>query len=777
MEIIDEKGRLFGTVNVVDALVVLLVLAVGLAGVALVVSGGGGPVGPTETQYVTLDLGTQSEFLIEQIEVGDTGSLGGDTHGVTITDSYFTTSGGGTNAVVRVAVNQTGGGPFTVGGEPLRVGRSLEFVNESYALDNATVREVGNESALPTPERTVVLRGTVPNAVAADVSAGEAITVAGSRVATVREIATYSAENPDRQTLFLNATLRTYSTGDAVRFGGTRVEAGQSLTLPIAGYQFSGTIDRVGGGLDRTTEPVLTTGVVSADTANRIESGDTYQLSGQSVATVENVTAYDTDDPDEKRVYVGLSLQTLGYGDELRFGDQTVEEGVTLPFETETYDFDAEVLRMGMADFQPETESVIVASVVNADIARELDSGDTYEVAGRTVATVENVTAYDTDNPNRKRVYAGLSVQTLGYGEQLRFGTQAIEEGTTLPFRTQQYELSGDIIRTETADLQLESERVIVSDVVGAETARMLNEGDTYEVAGRTVATVKNVTAYDTDNPDRKRVYAGLSVQTLGYGEQLRFGTQAVEEGTTLPFRTQQYEFEGDILRLDTSDLQLTTEGVLVTDVVDVDVAQRIQGEDTYEVAGRTVATVENVAVYGTDDPDRKRVYVGLSVEALGYGELPLFGSDNPLREGSTLPFRTLAYEFTGDIVRLDGFQQPGQQTTRTVTLEMANVSPERADSVTAGLTETNAGQTFARVTNVNVTPAVITLTSESGDIFEREHPVNKDVTLTVELSVRESETGVRFKGRTIQEGNQVTLDLGVTTITATVTELDADDE
>jgi len=777
MEIIDEKGRLFGTVNVVDALVVLLVLAVGLAGVALVVSGGGGPVGPTETQYVTLDLGTQSEFLIEQIEVGDTGSLGGDTHGVTITDSYFTTSGGGTNAVVRVAVNQTGGGPFTVGGEPLRVGRSLEFVNESYALDNATVREVGNESALPTPERTVVLRGTVPNAVAADVSAGEAITVAGSRVATVREIATYSAENPDRQTLFLNATLRTYSTGDAVRFGGTRVEAGQSLTLPIAGYQFSGTIDRVGGGLDRTTEPVLTTGVVSADTANRIESGDTYRPSGQSIATVENVTAYDTDNPDEKRVYVGLSVRALGYGDQLRFGDQTVEEGVTLPFETETYDFDAEVLRMGTADFQPETESVIVASVVDADIARELDSGDTYEVAGRTVATVENVTAYDTDNPNRKRVYAGLSVQTLGYGEQLRFGTQAIEEGTTLPFRTQQYELSGDIIRTETADLQLESERVIVSDVVGAETARMLNEGDTYEVAGRTVATVKNVTAYDTDNPDRKRVYAGLSVQTLGYGEQLRFGTQAVEEGTTLPFRTQQYEFEGDILRLDTSDLQLTTEEVLVTDVVDVDVAQRIQGEDTYEVAGRTVATVENVAVYGTNDPDRKRIYVGLSVEALGYGELPLFGADNPIRDGSTLPFRTLAYEFSGEIVRLDGFQQPGQPTTRTVTLEMANVPPERADSVTAGLTETNAGQTFARVTNVNVTPAVITLTSESGDIFEREHPVNKDVTLTVELSIRESETGVRFKGRTIQEGNQVTLDLGVTTITATVTELDADDE
>jgi len=674
MEIIDEEGRLFGTINVVDALVVLLVLAVGIAGVALVVSGGGGgPAGPTETRYVTLDLGTQPDFLIEQVEVGDTGSLGDYTRGVNVTDSYFTPTESGTNAVVRVAVNQTGNEPVTIGGEPLRVGRQMGFTNESYAL-NGTVRELGTEPELATPERTVVLRGTVPSSVAADVSAGDEITVAGNRVATVGEAAAYGTESSDQQTLFLNATVSAYSTGDAVRFGGTRIEAGQSLTLPLAGYQFSGTIDRVGGGLDRSTESVLATSVVSADTANQVEPGDTYQLSGQSAATVENVTAYDTDNPDEKRIYVGMSIRTLGYGDELRFGTETVETGVTLPFETATYDFDADVLRMGTADLQRETESVIVTSTVDADIARDLDAGDTYEVAEGTVATVENVTAYDTDNPDRKRVYAGLSVQALGYGEEPRFGTQAIEEGATLPFRTQQYEFSADVIRTGTADLEL------------------------------------------------------------------------------------------------------STEEVLVTDVVDVDVAQQIQGEDAYEVAGETVATVENTAVYGTDDPDRRRVYVGLSVRTLGYGELPQF-AERPLREGETLPFRTLAYEFDGEIVRLDTLQPPGDATTRTVTLEMENVAPERANSVSTGLTETNAGQTVARVTNVNVTSAVITLTSESGDIFEREHPVNKDVTLTTQLSVRESETGVRFKGRTIQEDNRITLDLGVTTITATVVELDASDE
>jgi hypothetical protein len=204
-----------------------------------------------------------------------------------------------------------------------------------------------------------------------------------------------------------------------------------------------------------------------------------------------------------------------------------------------------------------------------------------------------------------------------------------------------------------------------------------------------------------------------------------------------------------------------------------VGVADRIEEGDTYRVGGDPVATVESLVVYGTDDPDRKRIYVGLSVQALGYGEVPQFGADRPLREGVTLPFRTLSYEFSGEIVRLGTLAGLGEVTERTVRMKLENVPPERAESVEEGLTETNAGQTVARVTAVEVEPAVITLTSESGDIFEREHPVNKDVTLTVELRVRELDSGVRFKGRTLQEGNEVVLDLGTTTVRATVTDLD----
>ncbi|MFC7193454.1 DUF4330 family protein [Halosimplex aquaticum] len=214
---------------------------------------------------------------------------------------------------------------------------------------------------------------------------------------------------------------------------------------------------------------------------------------------------------------------------------------------------------------------------------------------------------------------------------------------------------------------------------------------------------------------------------------------------------------------------------MLVTNVVDESVARQIEKGDEYRVAGGSIAAVESVAAYGTDDPDRNRVYVGLSVQALTLGDRPQFGSNRTIREGTWLPFRTDSYEFRGQIVRTGTATQPREAAERTVKLEMQNVTPTKANSVEVGMTETAAGRTVARVTNVSVEPASVTLESESGNIYEREHPVNKDVTLTVQLRVREVDTGVRFKGQTMQEGNTLVLDLGTTTIKAEVVDLDAE--
>jgi len=55
VELIDGQGNLFGRVNVIDALVVGLVLAVVVAGAALVLDGSGPPVGANQT-VVSVDF-------------------------------------------------------------------------------------------------------------------------------------------------------------------------------------------------------------------------------------------------------------------------------------------------------------------------------------------------------------------------------------------------------------------------------------------------------------------------------------------------------------------------------------------------------------------------------------------------------------------------------------------------------------------------------------------------------------------------------------------------
>jgi hypothetical protein len=71
MEVIDEKGRVFGVVNVIDLLVVVFLLAVAAAGVALVMADSGSG---ESTEPVTLTVQTEEvePYVAESIPGGGT---------------------------------------------------------------------------------------------------------------------------------------------------------------------------------------------------------------------------------------------------------------------------------------------------------------------------------------------------------------------------------------------------------------------------------------------------------------------------------------------------------------------------------------------------------------------------------------------------------------------------------------------------------------------------------------------------------------------------------
>jgi hypothetical protein len=361
MQLIDEEGRLFGAVNVIDAFVVLLVLAALVAGLALVTQEDDSD---PATRYVTLDLGSEPEYLIDTIEVGDTATVPGQTDSWRITDKYVTPAGSSGRVILRVAVSgQTEDGQFTTAGVLLRLGRAVEVQTGEYLI-NGTITGIseggdsgaGNTSSLPTGERRVVLHGTVPSSIADRIRAGSQVRVGNSTVATIDEVAVYDAEGQDGRSLYVAATLRTVETGGTHRFGGTPVEPGRELSLPVAGTALSGTVERVGGGLNRTTETVRVTSVVDASVASQIDAGDTYTVAGRTVATVESVSVEDTDDPDRRRVTVELGVQILGDDPPRQFAGRPLVLGSTLSFRTQTYEFTGEVVSLG-GDDQPDAST------------------------------------------------------------------------------------------------------------------------------------------------------------------------------------------------------------------------------------------------------------------------------------------------------------------------------------------------------------------------------------------------------------------------------------
>ncbi|WP_128905713.1 DUF4330 family protein [Halorubrum amylolyticum] len=294
MELIDDDGNLFGAVNVIDALVVLLVLAVVIAGAALVFSGGDAPGPDTQTTYATLDMGTQPAYIADAINEGDTYEPDGSSS-ATITDVHLTPRGNDIGVTLRVALEgEVNDGTLTYGNAPPRLGRTLAIETSQYQVEGQ-IRAVGNSNALATGERRVIIRDTLDAETASAVTPGDEIRLAGRTVATIDDVATYATNGSGQTRLLAETTLATHREDGYARFGGVRLQRGQSLTLPADDYTIEGDVERTNGdGLGETATRNVTLRMtdVREDTADSIEPG---MIEGPANDPVAELTDVDTE--------------------------------------------------------------------------------------------------------------------------------------------------------------------------------------------------------------------------------------------------------------------------------------------------------------------------------------------------------------------------------------------------------------------------------------------------------------------------------------------------
>jgi len=338
--VIDDDGNLFGVINVVDALVVLLVLAVAAAGAALLV-----PSGDSETRYVTIELGPQPDFTVEQIGVGDEADIvtNADTDEETtaedalqITDLYlFPAEGDGdqegdVSVIVRAEIegDQIAAGDSTtigVGGEALRFGESLQIETTDYVASGTVTAIEEDDADITTEEETFVVQADVDRRVAGNVEVGDTYQIGDSPLVTVESVSEYVTDDRDTRRVVLGVSAETRVAGETAFVGEQPLRTGADLSIRTDTYDVTGEIIRTGStqepGTPDTRELSVTVDELSPTRTNALQAGMTEDVRDSVTAELLAVT----DRPAE---------QVLESGGELVVREHPRDREVDLTIET-----------------------------------------------------------------------------------------------------------------------------------------------------------------------------------------------------------------------------------------------------------------------------------------------------------------------------------------------------------------------------------------------------------------------------------------------------------
>jgi hypothetical protein len=301
--------------------------------------------------------------------------------------------------------------------------------------------------------------------------------------------------------------------------------------------------------------------------------------------------------------------------------------------------------------------------------------------------------------------------------------------------------------------------------------ATLVTEGDETDVNPDYPESLRITEVYATETDDDRLLYARVQITgEMDDKGRFQYDGEPLRVGRELDLMTSDYATDGIITAVDDtgSGLPITDTDVLLRTNLSADTVDTIRTGDEYRIDGRTVATVQSVTAYRNGTPGQVRAYVGVTYHTYRASDEPRFAGTS-VREGASLPLETNAYAFDGDVVRIGATEPRGQESIRTVRLEIENADPALGDALRTGMTERVRGKAIAELTNVTVQPSTMVLTSQDGDVYRREHPVEEDVSLTADLQVRETNAGVQFKGAPLRYGRTVTLDFGTVTVEATV--------
>lgn len=305
-----------------------------------------------------------------------------------------------------------------------------------------------------------------------------------------------------------------------------------------------------------------------------------------------------------------------------------------------------------------------------------------------------------------------------------------------------------------------------------------ISDGDRMQVDGHDHnLTITDVYATPTDEGTAATVRAQID-GTLVYDDSrddhvFEFAGDRFRSGQTVEIDTLEYTVEGTVTTVerDGETLPNAELPVVLGATTSSTTADEIDVGDTATVGPHTVATIEDVETYSTGT-DERQVVTGVTLATLERGDGHAFGGE-PVTTDANVDLSFDSYSLEGAVVRYGTTDRPGEPTSTVAEIVLEDVDQSTADSLEANAADADLDGDLEAIQDVEDEPSGVVLESEDGQIHHHDHPVNRDVTLTVELQTRETEEGLRFHGDSLYIGDTLSLEIGDRVVTGEVTHLD----
>lgn len=572
MQVIDDKGRIFGRINIID-LAVLIVVGILIIGGVMFVWPEFAPA-ETDTRYVTVDLGEQPDYIAERLEVGDVSEAEiivddptiDPIGNLTITDVYYG-PGNDSSIIFRAEVTgelvDIGGGQeqLQFAAQPVVAGQPLEIATAEYGVDGTVIDVSESGETLSVDTEHVIVRAGLSASEIAELDVGDTYDVAGQTVGTIEDRRVYPGLNSS--TAVVGMELITFAGDRTPRWGADRIQAGSNVSFRGDGYEFDGHVIRRGtSDIDRQDTSVILRANVDERTAERIASGDTFDHGGETLATINEVAAFDTVVNETVDVWIAAEYGAHRDGDQVRFGDTRLRSGEYLPFESDDYEIHAEIIERG-EDLSIGTEEIVLSANVSRQTAQELDVGDEHLVAGEPVGSIESVRVYPTNVNDVRRVIVGVETQVRLDGDTVRLGEDRVTAGTAVSIRTADTAVEGQVEAVGTTDEVGEVEPRTVTlrkSMVDPDRADQIQPGMSEVLAGHQHATIESVNRtpasvivetddgqlFERDHPRLEDLRIEAEVETRSadgeirfHGERLTLGHEVVLDLGTIVIRAE----------------------------------------------------------------------------------------------------------------------------------------------------------------------------------------------------------------------------------------------